>query len=1074
MNDEQTPAQPSQQADPPASPTVAAGTSAPARPPTPSARRSQIPSAASTSSTAINFARPIFLRQESVSADLPSHHSRISSTDSSYIGHASSTASEDAARQDGMPLSPWDRRAANSSTHSHRSGYSTPLKIRRRGMINDKKLTINVSSPVSSNPNTARRTVSESNTPSSSVSRPIKSPARPLPAVINPPADNNSSPGAKSSSTTTASPATSSDRSDKPLVSAPRYGFNPDFQLGFAASASSSPKSNKGDPSPAKPSPTYSGHTGPVKSASPRSHETPGILRTPSTPRTPRTPRTPKTPLTARLPHTPGLSSHSAGSYRGILLTTVTRAASDERVPTKGSLARLAPANPAAPERRNRNRSASIATEITNFARAPSKRHSLAAAQPSTLREKPDKVPEQERDDSSPRARVFARSLALDKLTSKQLARPSLGREASLGHRGSLYRGLSSVGPASARRERRMTAGTTASGRSEGSTRTNRSALPRRISMPVSTVGGMKTARLSRRERSMSMAPPPTWDRLHSSLQPDEEEGVDEDDIVDELQSRVTDIHEAKRWILGRRTSMLDVNGPAVVGRDVYDDMPMSAMRRPTYAASVFQQARLMEAERQVAATPGSSSMLNVNTPYPHTPGFPRTPLTAFPHTPAFPKTPLTALPEAIVQNEPIHLDDTAPATLPPPTFKQKTVHYLTTPILTMLDPREFIFPITLRKVALWIIYGGIITALVLLDRYYHWWHKFDHVVHGKNLAIMGVLYGFEPVMIMIIMLVARVPDARVVPDRTVLVPNGREGAESDSDDDSRSSMSSDEMSVAAQDMQAQMHSTILEEEHDDVDEQDNDEQDTQRPESGIVDKDNLRPTQRLSMRKVSSRSVLTPSDRAGVNVERRPSEVTNHPGSAGGLSVPRTPGFDPQLERTSSRRPSHPSHQMLLARTASRESCCNSYFGTYAAAAGSRLDGVTSAVTAPPPPVDDFTDEKNEKPLVATQSTSSGELEDEKKPTHLDDPSQPDEVRVDMTSITHPSLTESTALVIPCHNADVEVLKAVLFAALVHFEPWQIFVVDNGNTPTPPTKTWKPPSAHNPCSPASTTSGFP
>lgn len=216
-----------------------------------------------------------------------------------------------------------------------------------------------------------------------------------------------------------------------------------------------------------------------------------------------------------------------------------------------------------------------------------------------------------------------------------------------------------------------------------------------------------------------------------------------------------------------------------------------------------------------------------------------------------------------------------------------------------MLDPREFIFPITLRKVALWIIYGGIITALVLLDRYYHWWHKFDHVVHGKNLAIMGVLYGFEPVMIMIIMLVARVPDARVVPDRTVLVPNGREGAESDSDDDSRSSMSSDEMSVAAQDMQAQMHSTILEEEHDDVDEQDNDEQDTQRPESGIVDKDNLRPTQRLSMRKVSSRSVLTPSDRAGVNVERRPSEVTNHPGSAGGLSVPRTPGFDPRNRRS-------------------------------------------------------------------------------------------------------------------------------------------------------------------------------
>lgn len=94
-----------------------------------------------------------------------------------------------------------------------------------------------------------------------------------------------------------------------------------------------------------------------------------------------------------------------------------------------------------------------------------------------------------------------------------------------------------------------------------------------------------------------------------------------------------------------------------------------------------------------------------------------------------------------------------------------------------MLDPREIILPITLRKVALWIVYGGIIAALVLLDRYYHWWRKFDHAVHGKNLAIMGVLYGFEPMMmIMIIMMVARVPDARVVPDRTVLVPNGREG----------------------------------------------------------------------------------------------------------------------------------------------------------------------------------------------------------------------------------------------------------------------------------------------------------
>ena len=85
----------------------------------------------------------------------------------------------------------------------------------------------------------------------------------------------------------------------------------------------------------------------------------------------------------------------------------------------------------------------------------------------------------------------------------------------------------------------------------------------------------------------------------------------------------------------------------------------------------------------------------------------------------------------------------------------------------------------------------------------------------------------------------------------------------------------------------------------------------------------------------------------------------------------------------------------------------------------------------------------------MKTSTNSSGEVVDEKKASVFEKPA---DVRVDMGSITHPSLTESTALVIPCHNADVEVLKAVLFAALVHFEPWQIFIVDNGNAPQPPT----------------------
>ena len=459
------------------------------------------------------------------------------------------------------------------------------------------------------------------------------------------------------------------------------------------------------------------------------------------------------------------------------------------------------------------------------------------------------------------------------------------------------------------------------------------------------------------------MAPVP------ASLQHDDEKAENEDDVVGELQSRVHNIQEAKRWILGGISSF-EPTTPAAMGRDVYDEMPMTAMRRPTYAASVFQQARMMEADRQAnasaAAARGSNSNIRTteNMPYPRTPG-------VFPPLTSYPRTPLTAFPEGIVED----VDEaaypgpeTAAVAAPAPhTWTQKTKHCLAAPwrflqqqispkyILTMMDPREILFPITIRKVALWTVYGGVIAMLVLLDRYYHWWDKLDHALHGKNLAIMGILYGFEPTMIVIIMLVARVPDARVVPDRTVLVPRGRDSTESLSDS-SRSSLSSDDESVASQDMAAQMHSTILEEEHGD-EEAAAVEAQLQDQENDIVDKDNERASNRLSLRRMSTRSIaVTPSKTA--NGERRPSQWINVSGSSGGLQVPRTPGSDPrnrrstiilhepltvdklnvELERVGSRRPSNPSHQMVLART-SIESRRSSYFGVYAAAAGSRLD---------------------------------------------------------------------------------------------------------------------------------------
>ena len=596
--------------------------------------------------------------------------------------------------------------------------------------------------------------------------------------------------------------------------------------------------------------------------------------------------------------------------------------------------------------------------------------------------------------------------------------------------------------------------------------------------MPLVMNGSVKSRGASLAEKRLSLAPSSMRGRRDSSMQPDDD-FEEENDIVGEMHSRVNNITEAKRWILGHRPSV-DNNAAAVMGRDIGDDnRPVSAMRRPTYAASVFQQARLMEAERQAGAALVSSSALDVssmvNASGTHIPG---TPMGFPPRTPGFPKTPLTAFAEGIVEGEePTAGAETAVAVLPEPTWKEKTAHVLLAPfrfikqqidpkyVLTMMDPREILFPITFRKVALWIVYGGIITMLVLLDHYYHWWEKLDHAVHGKNLAIMGVLYGFEPAMIIIIMLVARVPDARVVPDRTVLVPRGRDSTDGESDDESRNSISSDgsDESVAEGDLANQMHSTILEEEHDD-DERDREIQDQ---ESGIIDREGVQGARRVSgllkppMRRMSTRYTAA----SGNTGERRGSEATNH--SGGALAVPRTPGFDPRnrrstiilheplnlndLERQISRRPSDPSHQMVLARTASRESRRNSYFSIVAAAAGSRL--------GPPSPLaathaaDELTDEKNDKELVATQTNSSGELDEKKAAGEITEPNgHCDEVRVAMDSVTHPSLTESTALVIPCHNADVEVLKAVLFAALVHFEPWQIFIVDNGNSPQPPT----------------------
>ncbi len=228
-----------------------------------------------------------------------------------------------------------------------------------------------------------------------------------------------------------------------------------------------------------------------------------------------------------------------------------------------------------------------------------------------------------------------------------------------------------------------------------------------------------------------------------------------------------------------------------------------------------------------------------------------------------------------------------SPSSPQTPTWQQKSLHYLGAPfrfvqrqidpkyVLSMMDPRAILFPLTLRKVALWIVYGGVIAMYYLLDRYYHWWHRLDRAVHGKNLYIMGVLYGFEPLMIVIIMAVARVPDARKVPDRTVLVPRGTDSMEV-SDDEESMHGSSDDESVASAEMAAQLHSTILEEEHDEENSVDGEMQSRDKG----VDAGARRTSAMLapSMRRLSARPA-TASGLLTVPGERRGSGATTDSG---------------------------------------------------------------------------------------------------------------------------------------------------------------------------------------------------
>lgn len=81
--------------------------------------------------------------------------------------------------------------------------------------------------------------------------------------------------------------------------------------------------------------------------------------------------------------------------------------------------------------------------------------------------------------------------------------------------------------------------------------------------------------------------------------------------------------------------------------------------------------------------------------------------------------------------------------------------------ILTVIDVRDVILPITSRRVAFALFYASILAILIILDQMFDWWSYFVWFIKMNNLILMGCLYGLEPAMVLIIVLVARVPEKR-------------------------------------------------------------------------------------------------------------------------------------------------------------------------------------------------------------------------------------------------------------------------------------------------------------------------
>lgn len=78
--------------------------------------------------------------------------------------------------------------------------------------------------------------------------------------------------------------------------------------------------------------------------------------------------------------------------------------------------------------------------------------------------------------------------------------------------------------------------------------------------------------------------------------------------------------------------------------------------------------------------------------------------------------------------------------------------------ILGLIDIRELFWPMTWKRYITLLLVAGLVVGIVISNSYYHWINKAMQITRRNMLPVLIIVIGLEPIMITIILLVARVP----------------------------------------------------------------------------------------------------------------------------------------------------------------------------------------------------------------------------------------------------------------------------------------------------------------------------